>query len=253
MASLPKPLQTDFCPVPDEAVPLLDQPRANLWDEGGLQQELLNLGDSPEAVGMRLQSMLKATVSVEDEPQPARWHFERSKPPVEKGAVVLKAERPSPQGHQWGITQQEEHSHDECKRVEMQKAITRARENERLQYVARHLVLALGTVLLAALAYLFHQSALAAIPLFGLLAMLILWFVFERPLGSGGLASLFRLHEINVSGPATESVGYYLLQQELAARRVQLELARIDRQIAEARGLHSSGESPLCGKGWAIS
>jgi hypothetical protein len=212
----------------NEPLPFEDEPQDSQWDKSDdLRQEVLSMGDSPEAVGRHLQSMLYEGMPTTDLMPRPQWNSETPSP---------AGKTPSGLYGPLSLFQSAGENTDDSQRTEVREVLARTRRSERERVVIRHLFLVFGSGLLAFLAYVFHQSALAAIPLLGLVSLLILWFVFDRPGGWGGIVADLKPEALSIGSPANATEEYYLLQGELAKKNIQLEMARIDRQIAEARG-----------------
>src|SRR5437764_3454279 len=64
--------------------------------------------------------------------------------------------------------------------LRIRQAVTIAHRADRIDTIFRHSVLVLGCVSFIGMAYAFKSSALAAIPLLGLVVLVVLWPMFEK-------------------------------------------------------------------------
>jgi hypothetical protein len=193
---------------------------------GSIHPDLAGGNSSPESIRQRLESLRtkrQELIYKDDETL-----FNREDPSFEQSRRLLHHEI-------YGIDGEIEQREMDLGRAETRRAVEKAHRDERLGSVARHAFLFLGSILLVGLAYLFRDSSLAAIPLLGLVALLILWPAFEKFRTLQRVSADFNTPGINVIAAATDTDEFLRMQGELAKKKVELEMAKIDRQIDQAR------------------
>ena len=130
------------------------------------------------------------------------------------------------------------HLDDLAKDLELlstRSAIRAAERHERADSLVRYAFLTGASASMILVAYFFRSSSLAAIPLLGIVLLAILWPVFEKFRNLSHFTADFHHGRLNVSAATTETDEFFHNQAQLARKKVELELVRVERQIEEAK------------------
>ncbi|HEV2991939.1 MAG TPA: hypothetical protein VG759_26115 [Candidatus Angelobacter sp.] len=136
------------------------------------------------------------------------------------------------------VTHRIEQTKKELEAAKIRDEVNRARKVDRIDSILRHSVLVFGCAAFIGLAYLFKSTpTLALIPLLGFGVFVILWPVFEKFRLLERVSAEFRPKGINISVAATNTDEYLYLQSELARKKLELETAKVQRELDSVRAV----------------